>query len=75
MSATLTAQQNRRFQKLCKDMAALIDELHKGGLPDAVFYLEDGVPAIYDWPSDIDRRPKDALSMGRYWHKAGGGGQ
>ncbi|WP_326430340.1 hypothetical protein VQ574_21695 (plasmid) [Stutzerimonas frequens] len=75
MRGKLTAQQARRFQKLCNDMAALIDELHEGDLPDAVFYLEDGNPALYDWPNDIDRRPRDALAMGRYWHKSGGGGQ
>lgn len=73
--AEMTAQQVRQFKKICKDMAALISELHTGGLPNATLFLEDGFPAIYDWSSDIDRRPDVAMAEGCYWHKSGGGGK
>jgi hypothetical protein len=71
----MTPSQVKRFKKICKDMAALIDELHSSGSPDATLFLEDGFPAIYDWPGEIDRRPDDALVEGCYWHKSGGGGK
>ena len=71
----MTPKQKRRFEAICQDMADLIDELHKGGHPDAVVFLEDGSPALYDWPADIDRHPDQALAHGAYWHKAGGGGK
>lgn len=73
--AALTPKQVRRFKKLCEDMAALLAELHAGSQPNATLYLEDGTPAIYDWPIDVDHRPDDALAMGCCWHKAGGGGK
>lgn len=56
-------------------MAALIGELHAGEYPDATFFIEDGTPALYDWPSHVDRRPDDVLAYGCYWNKAGGGGK
>jgi hypothetical protein len=71
----MTPKQTKQFEKLCKDMASLLAELHQGDHPDAVLFLEDGTPALYDWPGDIDYRPDDALAYGCYWPKAGGGGR
>lgn len=74
MAKKLTTKQIQRFEKICKDMADLIDELHRGGLPDAVVFLEDGNPALYaSWPSSMDRHPLVPDANGVYWHKAGGG--
>lgn len=70
----MTPKQSRRFIKLCADMAGLINELRDGEHPDAVLFLEDGTPAMYDWPGDVSR-PDDALVVGEYWPGAGGGGR
>lgn len=75
MPVELTQKHIKRFEKICNDMASLIEELHKGGHPDAVVYLEDGTPVLYaDWPADLDRHPAVAEAYGAYWHKSGGGG-
>lgn len=71
----MTPDQKKRFQKICKDMQALIDEMHSSNHPDAVLFIEDGGVSIYDWHTDQDRRPDEPLvSYSGYWHKAGGGG-
>lgn len=44
------------------------------GNPDAVLYLEDGTPALYDWPNDVMDRPDEALAVGSFWPGSGGGG-
>lgn len=56
-------------------MADLLRELHEGEYPDATFYLEDGTPALYDWPSDVEHRPEEAMAIGSYWHRSGSGGK
>ena len=71
----MTPKQTRQFKKICADMASLINELRDGEHPDAVMFLEDGFPALYDWPSDEAARPTDALVVGEYWPGAGGGGR
>lgn len=72
----MSPSQVKRFQKLCKDMACLLKELHDGDHPDAVYFIEDGSPMIVDWPNDIDRRPSDTImAHGCTLHKAGGGGR
>lgn len=71
----MTPKQERRFQKICGDMAALINELREGENPEAVLFLEDGTPALYDWPNDELDRPADALAVGSYWPGSGGGGR
>ncbi|NWD57441.1 hypothetical protein HX878_22210 [Pseudomonas veronii] len=68
-------KQKKRFIAICQDMADLIDELHNQGHPDAAMYLEDGTPALYDWPESSERRPEEPLAYGAYWHKSGGGGK
>ncbi|MFJ7794687.1 hypothetical protein [Pseudomonas sp. NPDC096950] len=70
----MTPSQKTRFQKISQDMADLLDELHQGAHPDTVLFLEDGTPALYDWPADAPRRPDNPLVEGAYWHKSGGGG-
>ncbi|MNJ40260.1 hypothetical protein D3C77_351520 [compost metagenome] len=75
MPKKLPAKYARRFEAICQNMADLIDELHASGHLDAVVFLEDGTPALYDWPESLERRPDDALAYGAYWHKAGGGGR
>lgn len=74
MAKKLTAKQIKRFESICQDMADLITELHEGGLPDAVVFLEDGSPALYaSWPNEMERHPRVPDANGAYWHKAGGG--
>jgi len=74
MAKKLTAKQIKRFEAICQDMADLIKELHEGGHPDAVVFLEDGNPALYaSWPGTMDRHPLTTDADGAYWHKAGGG--
>jgi len=72
----MTPQQKKRFKKICKDMENIINELHAGDHPFATMFLEDGSPAFYDWPGDIESRPDIQLcDGGAYWHRAGGGGR
>ncbi|WP_122378093.1 hypothetical protein [Pseudomonas cannabina] len=71
----LPAKYAKRFEAICEDMAALIDELHANGHPNAVVFLEDGLPALYaHWPADMEHRPSTPDANGAYWHNSGGGG-
>jgi len=71
----LPAKYAKRFEAICQDMAELINELHANGHPDAVVFLEDGMPALYaHWPDSMDRHPHMPDANGAYWHKSGGGG-
>lgn len=68
----MTPAQEKRFKKLTKDMAALLQEM-EADHSHIGFFIEDGVPCL------INARPQEEpkkciLAMGEYWHRSGGGG-
>lgn len=69
----MTPSQNRRFNKLCKDMAALLNEVRAEN-GDLTLFLEDGVVSMYDWPTCEANRPEQPVSDSHYWAGASGGG-
>ncbi|MNJ55983.1 hypothetical protein D3C77_515090 [compost metagenome] len=70
----MTPQQQKRFDRLCKEMGTLLAELTEEN-SDITLFLEDGYVALYDWPSDQERRPEDPLSASHYWPGSSGGGR
>jgi hypothetical protein len=70
----MTPAQSKRFNKLCKDMAALLDELEVDH-PDVTLFAEDGCLALYDWPEDVERRPDEAFSSSNFIGRISGGGR
>ena len=70
----MTPAQKKRFQKICDEMEALINELHSGEHPDAVLFLAGGCVSLYDWPGALVEKPDVPMvaHLG-IWPKAGGG--
>lgn len=68
----MTPSQDKRFQKLTKDMAALLAEL-EADHPHVGFFIDDGAPYLID--AGPDDQPRDCIiASGAYWHRSGGGG-
>jgi hypothetical protein len=70
----MTPAQSKRFNKLCKDLRALLEEL-EAEHPDVVLFAEDSCLALYDWPEDEDRRPDESFSDTQYIGNVSGGGR
>lgn len=68
----MTPAQEKRFGKLTKDMAALLQEM-EAEHPHIGLFIDDGVPYLTD--AGPGEAPKERiLAMGAYWHRSGGGG-